>query len=694
MQENQLIGIGSLTALCSLAVASGALAQDNEGNVLEEIVVTATRIEQSIDEVPAAISVVTQDDIQLARQQLALDESLSRVPGVFMQNRYNFAQDLRISIRGFGARANFGIRGIKILVDGIPETLPDGQGSVDGIDIGATSQIEVLRGPSSSIYGNASGGVISVITEPPPMEKTAQVRLSAGEYGFRKVQAKFGGQGDRVGYMLSVSDSEIDGYREQSRAENTQFTGRFNVDLGDERELLAVLNYTDQPTSDDPGGINAAQAASDPRSARDLNLLYDAGEFLEQSRIGFVYSMPLGDKHELTARNYYVWRDFGNSLPFFGGGQVDLDRFFSGGGFTYSYNGALGGKDNKLIVGVDYDHQDDDRLRYDNDNGVRGSLTFDQNETVDSKGFYVQDVLSLSETVDLNLGLRYDEVEFDVTDRFLSDGNDSGVRSLDDVSPMAGISVALSDRLHLYGTYSSAFETPTTTEFANPSGGGGFNGGLDPQTARNLEVGLRGTFNDRNRFDLALFDIKVDDELVPYELADFPGRDFFRNAATSSRQGIELSLVSQPTDTIRTTVSYTHSNFEFDDFPVYDDANNVVNNYAGNTIPGTAESVFFGEINYLHPRGWFVSWDVLYIGEQYANNTNSALVDDYTVSNLRLGMDYDLGSITLSPFIGVNNLFDESYFSNIRINAFGGRFYEPAPERNAFAGVTLNFTFD
>jgi iron complex outermembrane receptor protein len=262
------------------------------------------------------------------------------------------------------------------------------------------------------------------------------------------------------------------------------------------------------------------------------------------------------------------------------------------------------------------------------------------------------------------------------------------------VSPMLGITAALTERMHIYGNYSSAFETPTTTEFANPDASGGFNPGLDPQTARNLEIGVRGFVSDRHRYELAIFDIEVDDELVPYELAGFPGRDFFRNAATSSRQGIEFSLLSRPTDNLRTTLTYTYSDFEFADFPIFDDANNVVDNFAGNVIPGTTEDLFFGEIAYSHPRGWFAAFDVIYVGEQYANDANTALVDSYTVSNLRLGTDVEVDSMRVSPFVGINNLFDESYNSNIRINAFGARYYEPAPDRNFYGGVTLTFEFD
>src|SRR5688572_1874860 len=216
----------------TLLLGAAAVAQTPAQGPLEEIIVRATMIERTLDSVPASVSVVDEDDIQLGRQQLALDEALSRVPGLFMQNRYNFAQDLRLSIRGFGARAQFGIRGIKVLVDGIPETLPDGQGSVDSIDLGATSQIEVIRGPSSSLYGNASGGVISLSSEGGRAEPYAQVRVAAGGYGFEKTQFKTGGETERLNYLISLSDQKLDGYRAQSAYENKLLTGRFDIDLG------------------------------------------------------------------------------------------------------------------------------------------------------------------------------------------------------------------------------------------------------------------------------------------------------------------------------------------------------------------------------------------------------------------------------------------------------------------------------
>jgi iron complex outermembrane receptor protein len=682
----------------TLLLGTAAMAQTPAQGPLEEIIVRATMLERSLDKVPAAVSVIEEDDIQLGRQQLALDEALSRVPGLFMQNRYNFAQDLRLSIRGFGARAQFGIRGIKVLVDGIPETLPDGQGSVDSIDLGATSQIEVIRGPSSSLYGNASGGVISLSSEGGRADPYAQVRVSAGGYGFEKTQFKTGGETERLNYLVSVSDQKLDGYRAQSAYENKQVTGRLNFDLGNERRLLTVLNFTDQPVSDDAGGLTPAVAPVNPRSAAPNNVLFDAGESLEQTRLGFVYSASVGERGTITARNYYAWRDFGNLLPVQAAGIVDLDRQFIGGGFNYSYDGFWLDRPNRFVAGVDFDDQDDDRRRYDNLNntpaGGRGALSFDQNEHVTSQGVFLQNELSVSERVQLSFGVRFDQVEFEITDRYFADGrNDSGSKQFDDTSPMVGLVVELADNLNFYTTYSSAFETPTTTEFNRSDGLGGFNQSLVPQVARNFEVGLRGAIGDAQRYEVAVFTIDVEDELIGREIPASPGRNFFENAGETSREGLEFSWNATPTDRIETTVSYTYSDFKFSRF--IETIGAATFDRSGRAIPGTAENMLFGEFVYRAPRGWYAAADLMFVDEQFGDNANAVVIDDYTLTNLRFGYDIGLGDggLSLSPFIGINNVADETYTSNVRLNAAFARYYEPGPGRNGYAGITLDWKF-
>jgi iron complex outermembrane recepter protein len=701
----------------TLALGSLALAQESAPlkAPLEEIVVTATLLERTLDKTPAAVSVVTEDDIQRARQQLGLDESLSRVPGLFMQNRYNFAQDLRLSIRGFGARGQFGIRGVKVLVDGIPETLPDGLGSVDGIDLGATSQIEVIRGPSSALYGNASGGVISLTSEGGRDVPEAELRVAAGGYGFEKSQLKFGGETERLNYLVSISDQQLDGYRAQSTYENKLLTGRFDVDLGKDRSLLTIVNFTDQPVSDDPGGLTTAYltGAVDPRSAAPLNVQFHAGEALDQQRLGFVYTTPAGEHGTIKARNYYAWRDFGNLLPTLSQGIVDLQRDFVGGGVSYNYDGFWLDRPNRFVAGVDFDDQDDDRRRYDNQNGVQGPLSFDQNEHVKSYGVFLQNDLSLSQRVQLSFGVRYDEVEFVVTDRWFLNvtpgnpsGDDSGSKKFTNTSPMVGLTVDLTDKLNFYTTYSTAFETPTTTEFSVPGGGGGFNQNLVPQEASNYEVGLRGGIGESQRYEISLFTIDVEDELIGNEIPTSPGRFFFTNAGQTSRDGLEFSWIASPTERIQTTVSYTYSDFKYDQFVEnITIANPAGLDRSGNVIPGTPENLVFAEFSYRAPRGWFIAADALFVDDQFGDSGNAvdnpatttvregSEVPAYTVANMRMGWDIELDSLVLSPFLGVTNLSDESYTANVRVNATANRYFEPGPTRTGYGGINVSWKF-
>lgn len=684
-----MVGVAVVAMMNGSTVFAETGDQDTDASNLNEIIVRATRLDTRIDRVPAAISAITKRDIQLGRQQVGLDESLAAIPGLFMQDRYNFAQDLRIAIRGFGARSNFGIRGVKILVDGIPESLPDGQGQSDGIDLGSVEQIEVIRGPASSLYGNASGGVINITTERGPADPFLEARLSSGEFGFDKIQLKAGGNSGRLNYLINVSDMQFDGYREHSEAENTLLNARFVYSIDDESEFGIVFNATDQPLANDPGGINLAQAQSAPTSARQQNLDFDAGESLDQQRIGLSYKKSFGERHEIRFQNYYVWRDFANNLPFTGGGSVAFDRFFVGGGATYAFTDELWGKPNRLIVGTDIDRQDDDRQRFDNNNGVLGPLALDQTELVNSIGLFIQNEISLSDQLALTIGLRYDEVEFEVEDHFLGDGDDSGKRRLSETSPMIGVSYAAFDSASLYATISTAFETPTTTEFANPSGAGGFNPNVDPQLATNYEVGIRGVLAERHRYDLAIFSIDVDDELIPFELASQPGRDFFSNAGKSEREGVEVSLTSQPFESIRISLAYTYSNFEYDQF--LDDNGN---DFSGNSLPGIPDNLFRGEVAYTHPSGFYGAIDVLNVGEFFVNNANSAINESYSVVNFRVGLDdLKFGQWVLSPFVGINNLADEIYSANVRINAFGGRYFEPAPERHWYGGAVIRYNF-
>jgi iron complex outermembrane receptor protein len=568
------------------------------------------------------------------------------------------------------------------MVDDIPETLPDGQAQADSIDLGSADHIEVLRGPASSLYGNASGGVISVVSELGGAEPYVEGKMALGELGYEKYQLKAGGRQNRVDYLVNASHQAFEGYREQSSSSGTLLNSklRWNMSSGD--ALTIAFNHTDQPDELDPGGIDSAQAIAAPRSAYAQNVLFDAGEELSQQRLGLVYrSDRLGGN--LLLRNYYVWRDFSNRLPFTGGGTVDLDRFFYGGGAQYNIS-ELGGAKLSLTFGIDVDRQDDDRLRFDNNQGVPGNLVFDQAEQVDSGGIFVQGIYKISGAWRLSAGLRYDDLTYDVTDRFLADGDDSGRRAFSKVSPSLSASYRAGGNT-FFASISSSFEAPTTTELANPDGSGGFNQSIIPQTADNYELGWRGA-NQSLRYEFAIFRIELEDELIPFELAAFPGRTFYSNAGTSSRTGVEMAMTWTLGGGFSADVSYTWSDFKFDTF-VDDDGND----FSGKRLPGLPRHFGYFGFRYESEKGLTATLESVYSGQLFADSANSVAVSGYAISNLRVSREFSRGDWTLRPYLGINNIFDESYNSNIRINAFGGRFFEPAPMRNLYAGIVIRF---
>jgi iron complex outermembrane receptor protein len=679
--------IGPILGLAGVAAAADPQPASSDRSSLAPATVTTRRIAEDRDKAPAAVGVVQGEDIQRGGQQLGLGESLVRIPGLFSQNQFNFAQDLRLSSRGFGARSSFGIRGLKVYVDGIPATLADGQTQVDSIDPGTIGRIEVMRGPASSLYGPAAGGVIHIATEDAPEDPFVEGRATFGEYGFQKYQLKAGGRTRSLGYVASLSHLQLDGYREQSGARTSILNTRFSWEIDESSNLSVVANAVVSPKADDPGGLTREQVRRDRRQASPRNLLFDAGEELDQQKLGFIYRRSFGEKHQISARNYYVLRDFDNRLPFVEGGSVAFNRFFAGGGLQYTYTDTVLGGDAWLVAGLDVDAQRDDRRRFDNLFGSRGALTLDQDEDVTAYGAYVQNRLQLPWNLELSGGVRYDQVVFQLDDHFTADGDQSDRIHFDQLSPAVALVWSPIPEVNLYGNVSTSFETPTTTELANPFGTGGFNPDLDSQTAINFEVGLKGLVPGRLRYDVALFRVEVDDELVPFERPDQPERSFFRNAGRSTRNGLEVGLGVELLPGLVAELAYTYSDFTYDRYQT------PAGVFDGNEIPGIPRNQLFGEVSYRHPSGFFAAWDALYVDDFFADDANTVRSGAYWLSNLRVGHRFRLGRFAITPFAGVNNLFDREYNGNVRINAARDRFFEPAPDRNVYGGLGVRYDF-
>ncbi|MGM0855775.1 MAG: TonB-dependent receptor family protein [Pseudomonadota bacterium] len=648
--------------------------------------VTAPRLARELYATPAAVSTLEGDAIAQGQQRVRLDESLVRVPGVFLQNRDNFAQGQRISIRGFGARAPFGVRGITVMVDGIPYTLPDGQAQLDAIDLDSAERIEVIRGPSSVLYGNAAGGVIDVTTADGRDDPGTQLRAEAGSDGYRKTSLQTGGSDGDWSHHVSLSALNVDGYREQSSTEKYLLNARLRRELGNERALTAIVNLLDNPRSEDPGALNASEVANGRDQAAPNSLALDAGQNVDQQLLGLQYEDLSAGPGEFYLKGFISRRDFEQQLPYVGDSRIGYQRDYLGASAEYHHEISLGSLPLSYIAGVDVARQDDERFRNDVDGqGIVGDLAAEETQTATSAGAFVQGDLSLTEQVTLSLGARFDRVDLEIDDRYLEDdgGDQSGEKTFDEWSGSAGLSYRYRPQHQVYVNTGTAFETPTFSEFANPAGGG-FNPSIEPQKAWNREVGARGYLAPLALdYDLTLFSVRVDDELVPY---DDGGRTFYRNAGDTDRDGIELALGWQFADQWRLDSALTLARYEFDRFSTPGER------FDGNRIPGLPEQTWVNQLTWEGRDERFATLETQYVGDMVADNANETQVDSYWLVNLRAGDGWRLTDKTrLNAYVGVRNLLDEEHYANVRLNASFGRFYEPAPGRSVYGGVEVSF---
>jgi iron complex outermembrane receptor protein len=660
---------------------------------LDRLRVTVARGTTPVARLPAAVASVTASDVRDGQLTVGLDESLARVPGVFVNNRYNFSLGARISIRGLGSRAAFGVRGIRVLSDGIPMTMPDGQTNLNNLDLGAAGRIDVLRGPASALYGNAAGGVISIETETPPATLAGEIRTLAGTAGragdgldnFFKVQGRVGGGLASGGFLASVSRMTTDGYRDFSKAEQNLVNVVARHPLGDNSLISVILNAVDAPVAQSPGALPIDSVRVRPTMAWPNNARTFSGEATSQVQAGVAIAHALGN-NRIDIAAYGLGRDVDNALPF---GFIDLSR--RGGGLRATYAGAPLPR-LSLTGGVDLEWQSDGRKEYNNDGGRAGTeLRRDQRDQVSTLAPFAQALVSVAPRLDLLLGARYDGVRFSTSDEFMADGrDDSGDRTLSAFSPMAGLSFALNDQLRVYGNVATAFQTPTTTELINsppvdgqPCCPGGFNTDLDAQRAVSFEAGLRGAVG-RVAVDASLYHMDVDKTIVPFQVADGQGREFFRNAGASRHRGFELAL-SAPFGAHSATLGYT-----FNDFVFTDDGDTTVDNN-GNQLPGVPRQHVFLGARFQPVRAVRVDIDLDRTGEYFANDANdaNAVNPAATVIDLRFLFDTRVRGVAARPFIGIGNLTDRKYNSSVVVNAVGRRYYEPAPRRNFYLGLTL-----
>ena len=652
--------------------------------ILDSINITATRSERSPEQIPNSITQIKRDPQQGYQPGATLDEFARGTPGVFFQNPFNFTQDLRIAIRGFGARSPFGVRGIQMRVDGIPQTLPDGQTQLDSIDPSLIERMDIVRGPSAALYGNASGGLIDITTRAAPPEKfVIMPRQVFGQYGYLKSELFMGGRNGNFGYSLYSSHTQQDGWRDHSAMQNTFTQAKLNFQTSVNSDLMLVFREFYSPLSKDPGALTLAETQANPRQASTRNVQFNAGEEIRQEDMGVRFRQRPSAGKELSVTAHWLHRDFQSRQAFMDGGQVQFDRWVGGLMVQFVNDHMLLNRPNRFLVGVDYGVQNDNRQRFNNHFGVRGALNLSQIERVQSVGPFVRNEWNMRDKLDLVIGGRWDWLNYQVKDSFKTDGNQSGSRTVSQASGSAGLVYHLTEQQQIYTHVASVFEAPTTTELLNnPAGRGGFNPNLNAQTSLSNELGFRGN-SAGFQYDTAVFFIRTWDEITPFELPSSPGRAFFRNAGQSRRMGVETRLATPEWKGLRGEVSYTYSNFEFEKYVV----NDV--NLKGNVFPGIPTHRWEGLVHYAHPFGFFGQIHVHRVGEFFVNDTNTATNNAYNLGQFLLGWEAKRNGLEGSIFVGINNLFDAQYNANTRVNAALGRYYEPGPPLNVFGGVRV-----
>jgi|UPI000481EFC4 iron complex outermembrane receptor protein len=696
---------------CLLIAASSSTQAQDVGPVptLGEVTVTTPRGAEPVFDVAGSVSRVEGADIRDMRLQSQLSEGLNAVPGLQIQNRQNLAQDLQLSIRGFGARSTFGVRGIRIYVDGIPATLPDGQGQTSNIDIGSLDRVEVLRGPFSALYGNSSGGVVQSFTETGEGPPKLAFSLAAGSFGTTRIGSTVGGSSGAVDYLLSGSHFETDGYRDHSAAERNIANGKMGINLDDGSRLTLILNSV-HLSAQDPLGLTVEQYALNPRSAA-VATQFNTRKTVDQTQAGLLYERSIDASNALRlmvyagerkTTQYQAIPPSAQASPLSAGGVIGLSRDFGGLDLRWTSQMELAGRPFELVAGLAYDDLREQRTGYENFIGpvanpilgVQGRLRRNETNKVDNLDPYLQATWRFAERWTLEAGVRRSNVDFRSTDHYIvgANRNDSGSAGYGETLPVASLRYQATNDLAFYTSIGRGFETPTLNELSyRPDGQGGLNFALQPATNDSVEVGAKARLAG-GLLTAALFETRTNDEIVT--ATNIGGRATFQNAGRTRREGFELAWQHETATHWRTQLAYTWLNARYSDSfcsTVPCNANSFVP--AGNRIPGIAPQSLFASYGWAPPEGWRAGAELRALGSIEANDRNTVSVPGYGVVALFAGYVKRWERWEFNAFARIDNLFDKQYIGSVIVNEGNTRYFEPAPGRNWTVGMGAAYRF-
>ncbi|MRD45816.1 TonB-dependent receptor [Caenimonas koreensis DSM 17982] len=701
-----------MLAWVAFALPAPALAQTA---ALEPVTVTATRTEAAPFDVPAAVDVIGTERIRGAgRPEVNLSESVGLIPGVTARDRQNYAQDLQLSIRGFGARSTFGVRGVRLYVDGIPATMPDGQGQLSHIDLASAARIEVLRGPFSVLYGNSSGGVVQVFTQQGEGAPVAASTFTSGSDGLRRPGVRVSGSTPGLRYAISANRFESQGWRDHSEASRDVMNGRLDFERGEGSEWTLVANSL-RMRADDPLGLTRAQFEAAPRQVDAAAQQFDTRKTVQQDQIGVVHDRSLGAGQSLRLMVYAGQRATTQfqSIPvatqanvLHPGGVIGLGRRYAGTDWRWTSRRTTAHGDIEWVAGISYDMLIEHRQGWQNFAGaalgVQGALRRDEDNRVSNVDPYAQLVWKLAPRWTLTAGVRHSSVRFGSRDHFISgaNGDDSGGVRYGATLPVAALMFALSPDVHLYASAGRGFETPTFNELAYRAGGlTGLNFTLKPSDSTNVELGVKGrtAWGDavRTEWNATAFQTTTANELVTQ--TNVGGRSTFQNAGATRRRGVEASWTALLGRAWRVQFAQAWLDATYRDgfltcasTPCAAAALPIP---AGNRIPGTAHSVTAAELAWQPDQGWRGGIEARRSSEVFANDANTQAAPAFTTFALNGGYVLDVQRWSLAATARIDNVFNRRYVGSVIVNEGNARFFEPAPGRTWVVKLSASYNF-
>ncbi len=651
------------------------------------VVVSATRGERKSFDVPVSIDAVGADALREGQPKVNLSESLGRVPGLVIQNRNNYAQDLQLSIRGFGARSTFGIRGVKLYADGIPASMPDGSGQAANFDLYSAQRVEVMRGPFASLYGNSAGGVVQIFSENGPKVPTAGAEMLAGPWGTNRLGLKFGGTQEAVNYTANWSRFHTDGWRAHSSVNRQQGNAKLRWQAGEDTRVTLVANTIHQPETQDPLGLTRAQLNANRRQADPAASTFNTSKSVRQTQAGVTLEQRLSAADTLRASAFGGDRSVRQflSVPLAAqaaatssGGVVDLATSFGGWSVLWLHQGTFAARPFNFTGGYERETMQQRRKGFLNNNGVIGATKRDEDVTVTSRNLFAQADWRFADRWAVSAGLRNTRVSFNSKDFFVATGNpdDSGATKFSNTSPVAGISYRVLPELNLYASAGRGFETPTFVELAYRTGGTGLNFALKPARSSTAEFGIKGRVAEDHRVSLAYFDSETQDEIVVD--TNVGGRSTFKNASRTRRTGWEASWQAVLPANFDALLAWTLLDARYVD--AFTSSGPV---RAGSKLPGVPASTLYAEVRWRHPGSGFSGvLEVRRNAKVFVNDANSDAAEGYVVTNLRFGFEQRGTNWQLSETVRIDNLANRSYTGSVIVADGNQRFFEPALPRS------------